>query len=488
MGRGGVLPFTPDGDIVGVPWKSVSATLGTSGRAAKNLRKNQAKYEQASGQSVYAACAASNTRRAVERGGVAAAQKALTEKEHELVESKQREAASTAECSMAQELARESTEALKEEKAKRAEAERLRTALGCFLVLAGFFGAFDVILLARAIFHLEDPGHLSKFFPRHALPSDVYVFCFRLSLAECVQKFGDTVSALRVANGSTEEEGAAASAAATAQLTLVIDAFFSWGYHWRLPYTGLTEDEVVAHLQAAREFTFSDADPTDCIATAVAGGSPACCLSWAATKLETDLIFAGVDDNDGSIKYLMTSQANFPINHPAWISTMEDRGVTTEEGREAIALGWEAAMVDDMTPRFEGEAGSGFGEGETFEEVDLDFFVKRSGDDIIENGNIPEPYLIIIAYLGMVIFAAVSMGSWKFSEPKSVALYSRVLLSLGGMFVVALSTAACLGFISALSIPLTPLSVSVVPFLSLGIGIDDMIIFIYTLGIKVIHR
>lgn len=71
----------------------------------------------------------------------------------------------------------------------------------------------------------------------------------------------------------------------------------------------------------------------------------------------------------------------------------------------------------------------------------------------------PEPYLIIIAYLGMVIFAAVSMGAWNFSEPKSVALYSRVLLALGGMFVVALSTVACLGFISAIGIKLTPLSV-----------------------------
>lgn len=71
----------------------------------------------------------------------------------------------------------------------------------------------------------------------------------------------------------------------------------------------------------------------------------------------------------------------------------------------------------------------------------------------------PEPYLIIIAYLGMVIFAAVSMGAWNFTEPKSVALYSRVLLALGGMFVVALSTVACLGFISAIGINLTPLSV-----------------------------
>lgn len=44
-----------------------------------------------------------------------------------------------------------------------------------------------------------------------------------------------------------------------------------------------------------------------------------------------------------------------------------------------------------------------------------------------------------------------------------MALYSRVLLSLGGMFVVALSTVACLGFISALGVKLTPLSVRTPP-------------------------
>lgn len=49
--------------------------------------------------------------------------------------------------------------------------------------------------------------------------------------------------------------------------------------------------------------------------------------------------------------------------------------------------GWEAAFIDEMTPRFERGAGSGYAEGETFEDIDLDFFTKRSGDDIIENGN-----------------------------------------------------------------------------------------------------
>lgn len=49
--------------------------------------------------------------------------------------------------------------------------------------------------------------------------------------------------------------------------------------------------------------------------------------------------------------------------------------------------GWEDAFIDEMLPRFEKDAGSGYGEGEPFEDVDVDLFTKRSGDDIIENGN-----------------------------------------------------------------------------------------------------
>ena len=44
-------------------------------------------------------------------------------------------------------------------------------------------------------------------------------------------------------------------------------------------------------------------------------------------------------------------------------------------------------MIDEMRPRFDKDEGSLFGEEEPFEDIDLDFFTKRSGDDIIENGN-----------------------------------------------------------------------------------------------------
>lgn len=61
----------------------------------------------------------------------------------------------------------------------------------------------------------------------------------------------------------------------------------------------MSEDEVVAHLQSAREF--AAADDSDTIARCVMSGG-ACCLSWAGTKLETDFLFAGVDETSGSVQ------------------------------------------------------------------------------------------------------------------------------------------------------------------------------------------
>ena len=39
-----------------------------------------------------------------------------------------------------------------------------------------------------------------------------------------------------------------------------------------------------------------------------------------------------------ALQHLLTSQTTFPINHPVWISKMEERGVTEESDREAVAL------------------------------------------------------------------------------------------------------------------------------------------------------
>ncbi|CAB1109972.1 unnamed protein product [Ectocarpus sp. CCAP 1310/34] len=80
--------------------------------------------------SVAEAAAADNTRRAIERGSITAAQKALESTKEELVESRKSEEESNAGCGMALEFARERDEELKSERARRQQAEQQKQAIG----------------------------------------------------------------------------------------------------------------------------------------------------------------------------------------------------------------------------------------------------------------------------------------------------------------------------------------------------------------------
>lgn len=53
----------------------------------------------------------------------------------------------------------------------------------------------------------------------------------------------------------------------------------------------------------------------------------------------------------------------------------------------AFDRGWESAFRDAMAPRFAKEAGTAYAEGGAFEDIDVDYFAERSGNDIIEKGN-----------------------------------------------------------------------------------------------------
>ena len=65
----------------------------------------------------------------------------------------------------------------------------------------------------------------------------------------------------------------------------------------------MTEDEIIAYIQDARDFAFSNATSSDCIFSP----TPACCLSWAGTKLETDFLFGDINEVDGTIKVKLGS-------------------------------------------------------------------------------------------------------------------------------------------------------------------------------------
>ena len=68
----------------------------------------------------------------------------------------------------------------------------------------------------------------------------------------------------------------------------------------------MTEDEIVAYIGDARDFAFSNSSGLDCIFSQ----TPACCLSWAGTKLETDFLFGDINEVDGTIKVKLLQAAS----------------------------------------------------------------------------------------------------------------------------------------------------------------------------------
>lgn len=74
-----------------------------------------------------------------------------------------------------------------------------------------------------------------------------------------------------------------------------------------------------------------------------------------------------------------------------------------------------------------------------------------------------------ISYVIIQIYVCLALGKFH-------TLYSRVLLGVGGVFGLLLATACALGITSLLQVQFSPISLNVLPYLLLGIGVDNMFI------------
>ena len=93
-------------------------------------------------------------------------------------------------------------------------------------------------------------------------------------------------------------------------------------------------------------------------------------------------------------------------------------------------------------------------------------------DDLIEANNEPQWLLMVVGSLMMWWFVTLSLVSW--SRP----MESRMNLGHQGLAVVGLSTLASTGLWLLMGRKLTGPMISVLPFLALGLGCDDMFVLI----------
>ncbi|EGT57267.1 hypothetical protein CAEBREN_32438 [Caenorhabditis brenneri] len=84
--------------------------------------------------------------------------------------------------------------------------------------------------------------------------------------------------------------------------------------------------------------------------------------------------------------------------------------------------------------------------------------------------------IIVIGYILMVIYAAFTQGRF---QGWWLAIQSNVALAITGVILVTFSSICGLGFATHLGINFNAATTQVVPFLSLGLGIDDMFLLLH---------
>ena len=165
-------------------------------------------------------------------------------------------------------------------------------------------------------------------------------------------------------------------------------------------------------------------------------------------RLNFNRMFGSVKRDRGSITSANALQMVYSMRDPS------------DEDESEKVLEWEKSFIDSM---------------ESLED-DLSCFKvhyssERSLDDAIAESSGSDVTLVSITFTLMITFASVMLG--KFLNP----LTGHSLLANAGVFAVALGIVAGFGVAMWFRVPFVSI-VGILPFLVLGIGIDDMFIMV----------
>ncbi|XP_047362414.1 NPC intracellular cholesterol transporter 1 homolog 1b-like [Vespa velutina] len=111
--------------------------------------------------------------------------------------------------------------------------------------------------------------------------------------------------------------------------------------------------------------------------------------------------------------------------------------------------------------------------------MDVAYVTEKSIQDELDRTSKAEVKTMIISYLIMFLYISFALGRMRGSIRKCFGS-SKIVVSIGGIIIVIASVASSLGIFGYIGIPTTLLTIEVIPFLILAVGVDNIFILVQT--------
>ncbi|KAL1494367.1 hypothetical protein ABEB36_009976 [Hypothenemus hampei] len=110
--------------------------------------------------------------------------------------------------------------------------------------------------------------------------------------------------------------------------------------------------------------------------------------------------------------------------------------------------------------------------------LDIAFTTERSIEDELDRESQGDVITILISYLIMFAYIAVSLG--QVNSCSRLMIDSKITLGLGGVSIVLASVISSVGLFGFVGTPATLIIIEVIPFLVLAVGVDNIFILVQT--------
>ncbi|PAV61734.1 hypothetical protein WR25_11154 isoform D [Diploscapter pachys] len=203
-----------------------------------------------------------------------------------------------------------------------------------------------------------------------------------------------------------------------------------------------------------------------------------------------DLIIGGIKRDDSRLQSAEALQSVFLVASPfdVYLRFKEDKAdlhPTLNKRR------WSPAMAHNIIVSWQRSYTKQlYGHKANFETEGVRVFhplASTSIADMLEEFSQFNYFIIIMGYVLMVIYAGFTQAR---IEGRWLAIQSNVALAIVGVIIVTFCSISGLGFSTLLGINFNAATTQVVPFLSLGLGIDDMFLLLHNYDeiINTVHR